>query len=467
MELQTTRMISANHLAQDQPLFTVVRQPFLQECSIQERIFKFLTYEEISLMRSVCQKLAVLANYMLHTAFQRVGNTIEGRLHHIKTKGLPEDGEHQAHIKTKTSAGKKMNDKHLSKCHALYVTAVEYRFVRAVCLRYLRLLSRCFFPGRLLDYFYRIVRITTEDQAKERSPRFSFILMDIVDELTFLVERFIRWAGRERGSLGIEVGEGSSGTERREEVPQVQRDGRRRFLRYREIEGGGSSGIEEGGVSSGQLRIVWCVDTLQSFTRGLVVCEGTSRVTWRRTLWGNNSTQVGVKIVDLLDCCLGSTCLLTVHYSRAACRLTGRYLCPLTGYFTCLRDLDQAESYTTGESDLGAWLSDLRELIRKSNQLYIEDLMKELRSENPQAPSRRYELPLFAGRRKSLSRNLSQDGLTCRETVERVLEPGTGPSFGYTSLAIQVRAQFPMWQWPLDLEPLGSLLNHLQITEIR
>ncbi|CAG2061759.1 unnamed protein product [Timema podura] len=93
---------------------------------------------------------------------------------------------------TQTSAGKKMNDKHLSKCHALYVTAVEYRFVRAVCLRYLRLLSRCFFPGRLLDYFYRIVRITAEDQAKERSPRFSFILMDIVDELTFLVERFIR-----------------------------------------------------------------------------------------------------------------------------------------------------------------------------------------------------------------------------------------------------------------------------------
>ncbi|CAG2061761.1 unnamed protein product [Timema podura] len=132
---------------------------------------------------------------------------------------------------------------------------------------------------------------------------------------------------------------------------------------------------------------------------------------------------------------------------------------------TCLRDLDQAESYTTSESDLGAWLSDLRELIRKSNQLYIEDLMKELRSENPQAPSRRYELPLFAGRRKSLSRILSQDGLTCRETVEKVLEPGTGPSFGYTSLAIQVRAQFPLWQWPLDLEPLGSLLNHLQITE--
>nr|CAD7438745.1 unnamed protein product [Timema bartmani] len=191
MEPQTTRMISANRRLQDQPFLTVVRQPFLQECeiltlpgkpiyiycnknlctkgmgmlgsgahkqlrvvhvsgvgacescwcsgSVQERIFKFLTYEEISLMRLVCQELAVLANYMLHTAFQRVGNTIEGRLHHIKTKrventsftsiprlvlatrpsrgwGTPgshqdqgesllhdllEGGEHQVHIKTK------------------------------------------------------------------------------------------------------------------------------------------------------------------------------------------------------------------------------------------------------------------------------------------------------------------------------------------------------------------------------
>ncbi|XP_063229091.1 uncharacterized protein LOC134534538 [Bacillus rossius redtenbacheri] len=314
---------------------------------LQARIFGFLTHEEVSTVRCVCRALAAAANRYLRASFQRLQPALDGQLR-----------------RARDPAAGRLTDKHVARCHALCLAAVEYRLLRAVCWRYMCQETRLFFfPGRLLDIFYRIVHMTNEDPAKERSPKYYSILLEMVYALTRLMETFI--------------------------------------------------GFYECRLEPALLP---------------------------------SAAHFGVKFIDLLDCFLGHVCKFSVGFGETECNLVGRYQCPLSGYLNCPRGAALRRIHPCSKAEVSAWLKDLRELVRKSNQQFVEDLLKSFRMDD----SQRRKLSLFAG--CSGSKAHPPGGAT----YWRKMEAGAGPSFGHAYLCAKIEARLPADQLPLELRCEGA-----------
>ncbi|KAM4615133.1 F-box only protein 28 isoform 2-T2 [Polymixia lowei] len=139
-----------------------------------ETILNFLSYDEISLLRSVCKRMDVICQRILNQGFLRVE-----RYHSLC----------QRQVKAQLPRRESERRNHSLARHADILAAVETRLslLNMTFMKYVDSNLCCFIPGKVIDEIYRVLRYVNSTRAPQRAHE---VLQELRDISSMAMEYF-------------------------------------------------------------------------------------------------------------------------------------------------------------------------------------------------------------------------------------------------------------------------------------
>ncbi|TDH00968.1 hypothetical protein EPR50_G00175340 [Perca flavescens] len=139
-----------------------------------DAILNFLTYDEISLLRSVCKRMDVICQRVLNQGFLKVE-----RYHSLC----------QRQVKAQLPRRESERRNHSLARHADILAAVETRLslLNMTFMKYVDSNLCCFIPGKVIDEIYRVLRYVNSTRAPQRAHE---VLQELRDISSMAMEYF-------------------------------------------------------------------------------------------------------------------------------------------------------------------------------------------------------------------------------------------------------------------------------------
>ncbi|XP_029926734.1 F-box only protein 28 isoform X2 [Myripristis murdjan] len=139
-----------------------------------ETILNFLSYDEISLLRSVCKRMDMICQRILNQGFLRVE-----RYHSLC----------QRQVKAQLPRRESERRNHSLARHADILAAVETRLslLNMTFMKYVDSNLCCFIPGKVIDEIYRVLRYVNSTRAPQRAHE---VLQELRDISSMAMEYF-------------------------------------------------------------------------------------------------------------------------------------------------------------------------------------------------------------------------------------------------------------------------------------
>ncbi|KAM3863153.1 F-box only protein 28 isoform 1-T1 [Diretmus argenteus] len=139
-----------------------------------ETILNFLSYDEISVLRSVCKRMDVICQRILNQGFLRVE-----RYHSLC----------QRQVKAQLPRRESERRNHSLARHADILAAVETRLslLNMTFMKYVDSNLCCFIPGKVIDEIYRVLRYVNSTRAPQRAHE---VLQELRDISSMAMEYF-------------------------------------------------------------------------------------------------------------------------------------------------------------------------------------------------------------------------------------------------------------------------------------
>ncbi|XP_061692822.1 F-box only protein 28 isoform X2 [Syngnathoides biaculeatus] len=139
-----------------------------------ETILNFLSYDEISLLRSVCKRMDMICQRVLNQGFLKVE-----RYHSVC----------QRQVKAQLPRRESERRNHSLARHADILAAVETRLslLNMTFMKYVDSNLCCFIPGKVIDEIYRVLRYVNSTRAPQRAHE---VLQELRDISSMAMEYF-------------------------------------------------------------------------------------------------------------------------------------------------------------------------------------------------------------------------------------------------------------------------------------
>ncbi|XP_035028717.1 F-box only protein 28 isoform X1 [Hippoglossus stenolepis] len=139
-----------------------------------ETILNFLSYDEISLLRSVCKRMDIICQRVLNQGFLKVE-----RYHSLC----------QRQVKAQLPRRESERRNHSLARHADILAAVETRLslLNMTFMKYVDSNLCCFIPGKVIDEIYRVLRYVNSTRAPQRAHE---VLQELRDISSMAMEYF-------------------------------------------------------------------------------------------------------------------------------------------------------------------------------------------------------------------------------------------------------------------------------------
>ncbi|XP_076022198.1 F-box only protein 28 isoform X1 [Genypterus blacodes] len=139
-----------------------------------ETILNFMTYDEISLLRSVCKRMDMICQRVLNQGFLKVE-----RYHSLC----------QRQVKAQLPRRESERRNHSLARHADILAAVETRLslLNMTFMKYVDSILCCFIPGKVIDEIYRVLRYVNSTRAPQRAHE---VLQELRDISSMAMEYF-------------------------------------------------------------------------------------------------------------------------------------------------------------------------------------------------------------------------------------------------------------------------------------
>nr|XP_020463212.1 F-box only protein 28 isoform X2 [Monopterus albus] len=139
-----------------------------------ETILNFLSYDEISLLRSVCKRMDMICQRVLNQGFLKVE-----RYHSLC----------QRQVKAQLPRRESERRNHSLARHADILAAVETRLslLNMTFMKYVDSNLCCFIPGKVIDEIYRVLRYVNSTRAPQRAHE---VLQELRDISSMAMEYF-------------------------------------------------------------------------------------------------------------------------------------------------------------------------------------------------------------------------------------------------------------------------------------
>ncbi|XP_075902211.1 F-box only protein 28 isoform X1 [Nelusetta ayraudi] len=139
-----------------------------------ETILNFLSYDEISLLRSVCKRMDLICQRVLNQGFLKVE-----RYHNLC----------QRQVKAQLPRRESERRNHSLARHADILAAVETRLslLNMTFMKYVDSNLCCFIPGKVIDEIYRVLRYVNSTRAPQRAHE---VLQELRDISSMAMEYF-------------------------------------------------------------------------------------------------------------------------------------------------------------------------------------------------------------------------------------------------------------------------------------
>ncbi|GFU05847.1 f-box only protein 28 [Trichonephila clavipes] len=159
---------------------------------VLEKILSFITYDEVSRCRLVCQRINSVSKRVLNRGFHRVERYHAQCLRQVKSQLPRRESERRKHPLAR---------------HCDILTAVETRLslLGMTFMKFIEMNLCCFIPGKVLDEIYKVLRYVTSEQTPVRAHE---VLQELRDLSSMAMEHFdekISPAFRKRKEAGPKI----------------------------------------------------------------------------------------------------------------------------------------------------------------------------------------------------------------------------------------------------------------------